>query len=171
MILEIVAICFIIAVVCIASSIGYLVWSMFVMSFWLGLFTLGIALLLLARFLAFFADEKNKQKDMKCKQYCQKLKEALSEIKNEAQYVGEDGGMVTDCGSKREALRRFKQLERECNGEEEAKQIKSEDIITAYFHLAEETTKENREGMNIEEDGWYIDIKAPSPVKVWYYTA
>jgi len=108
---------------------------------------------------------------MKCKQYCQKLKEALSEIKNEAQYVGEDGGMVTDCSNKKEALRRFKQLERECVGEEEAKQIKSEDIITAYFHLAEEASAEQREGMNIEEDGWYIDIKSPSPVKVWYYTA
>jgi len=58
MILELVVICFLLAVVCIASSVAYLIWSMFVVSFWLGLFTLGIALLLLSRFLAFFADEK-----------------------------------------------------------------------------------------------------------------
>lgn len=106
---------------------------------------------------------------MKCKQYCQELKKALSEIKTEAQYVGEEGGMVTDCMSKRLALKRFKQLERECVGEEEAKEIKLEYITTAYFHLASETTKEQRDSMEIDDDGWYIDIKAPSPVKVWYY--
>lgn len=108
---------------------------------------------------------------MKNKTYCDNLRKVLKDINSEAEYVGEDGGMVTNCGSKREALKRFRQLETDCVGEEESKEIKLENIISAFLHLAEETTKEKRECMEIEDDGWYIDIEAPSPVMVWYYTA
>lgn len=106
---------------------------------------------------------------MKCKYYCQKIREALINIKTEAQYVGEDGGMVTNCKTKIGAWRRFRKLTREQVGDEEAKEIKMEDIMTAYFHLALETSKEQRESMNIDDDGWYIDSRSPSPVQVWFY--
>jgi len=107
---------------------------------------------------------------MKNKEYFNKLKEELLDIKYEAVYIGEEGEMCTDCKTKIGALRRFKKLERETNGQEEANEIKLKDISIAYFHLAEETTQKNKESMNIEEDGWYIDIHLISPVKVWLYS-
>ena len=104
---------------------------------------------------------------MKNEKYYKQIKEALSEINREAQYVGEEGSMVTDCRTKNGALKRFRKLEKELVGNEE---IKYEYIRTAYFHLATEISEEKRRGMNIEDDGWYIDVEAPSPVKVWYYS-
>jgi len=107
---------------------------------------------------------------MKYTKYCEQLREALKDINDEAQYVGEDGGMVTNCKTKREALKRFKKLEIDCNGSLDF-EISIKDIIPAFLHLAEETTKEQRQCMEIDEDSWYIDINSPSPVTVWYYTA
>ena len=106
---------------------------------------------------------------MENKQYLEKIKEALKDIDNVAEYVGEDGGMVTNCGNKREALKRFIKLNEESDGM--AERIKLEDIKTAYFHLALEVSKEKMEDMNIEDDGWFITTKKPSPIKVWYYSA
>jgi len=106
---------------------------------------------------------------MKNEKYYKLLKEALKDIKSEAQYVGEDGGMVTNCKTKIGAWRRFRKLTKETVGEEEAKEININDIGIAYLHLAEETTNEQREQMMIDNDGWYIDVRSISPIIVWYY--
>ena len=105
------------------------------------------------------------------KEYLKKLKYASLDIKHVAEYVGEDGGMVTDCRTRQGALKRFRKLEEETCGREEALMIKLEDVGIAYLHLASEISEEERDSMEIGDDGWYITPKVQSPLMVWYYSA
>lgn len=94
------------------------------------------------------------------------IKEGLQE----AQYIGEDGGMVvdgrfTELGAYRKMMKRWK----EDTGEvEEFKEFcQPDDLSMGYLHLM---TPEKREKIGAEEDvEWYVSWKDKSPYEVWVF--
>lgn len=88
----------------------------------------------------------------------------------EAQYIGEDGGMVVDgrfsaLGAWRKMIKRL----REDCGEEEVTDFKQavtpDELGRGWLHLV---NPENQDKFESDTE-WYVSIKDESPYEVWTY--
>lgn len=97
-----------------------------------------------------------------------KEKSMIEDLKD-ACYVGEDGAMATQCKTKRGAWIKFRKQVREDCGEYEASEIKLDDIIKAWAHVA---TKEEFEEWGGECE-WFVNFgekkEGVRNFPVWYY--
>lgn len=87
----------------------------------------------------------------------------------EAICLGEEGDMMT-CAAKTErgAWIKFRQRMRDDVGEEEAKEIKLENVGIGWLHLMDD---KDREEMGVEEDNeWFVSTTKKTLYQVWVYT-
>lgn len=102
-----------------------------------------------------------------------KEQELIKRDLQQAEYIGEDGGMVVDgrftlVG----AFRKMRERWIEDCGEDEWQDFNDDadlmsNIGIGYFHLM---TEADREEMGAEKEcEWYISIEKKSPYKVWCY--
>lgn len=99
-------------------------------------------------------------------------REIIKHYLENVEYIGEEGGMVTDGYITREEARQrmINKWKEDC-GEEEAKEFAStfelEDICEGYFHLM---TPEMREKLGAPAScEWFVSQEKVSAYKVWVY--
>lgn len=89
-----------------------------------------------------------------------------------AEYIGEDGGMVTDGYITKEEARnrmiaRWKEDCGEVDAKEFAENMTVDELVEGYFHLM---TPAVREEMGADADcEWYVSVSKVSGYKVWIY--
>jgi hypothetical protein len=97
----------------------------------------------------------------------ERQQKAIEELKEEAQFVGEEGDMVVAADNAEKALEMFKKLISDTEGPEDAAKLKLESVGIAYLHMdLSELPEEYFEGTEME---WHIDLKKVSPYTVYFY--
>ena len=91
-----------------------------------------------------------------------KIKEVLKELKD-AQYVGEDGGMVVICPTRLGALRKFRKLMRQDVGDYEASELSIDEIGIVYIEVGHFW---NNDG---DECDWCSQGDPKKGYKAWSY--
>jgi hypothetical protein len=100
--------------------------------------------------------------------------EIIKKELQQAEYIGEDGGMVVDAKfTQLGAYRKMRQRWIEDCGKEEWEDFKENshfspaDLGIGFLHLV---TDENRDELDFDtETEWYVSTKDKSPYKLWVY--
>lgn len=96
-----------------------------------------------------------------------KQQKIIKEELQEAQYIGEDGGMVVDGRfTPEDAYKMMVTKIREEEAENFTDWCNPEDIVSGWLHL---TTEEDRRDRFDSDTEWYVSIRDKSPYSVWVY--
>lgn len=79
------------------------------------------------------------------------IEEVYKGLGEEAEYIGDEGNMTCRATTKRGALIKFKRRTRDDVGDEEADEIKIDEIGAGFLHLCTEKQKEEMDGSD-----WYV---------------
>lgn len=100
-----------------------------------------------------------------------KQEKIIKEELQEAQYIGEDGGMVVNAKTPEEAYEKMSKRWIEDCGEEDFKDFQEnwfkspDDLSIGWLHLVTPDRKKDFEP-DIE---WYVSYKEKSPYELWVY--
>lgn len=96
--------------------------------------------------------------------------EIIKKQLQQAEYIGEDGGMVVDArftikGAYRKMIARLREDCGEAEVTDFKEACKPEELGIAFLHLI---TDKNKDEFDTDSE-WYVSIKQESPYKVWCY--
>lgn len=97
------------------------------------------------------------------------IEEAKKQLET-PQWIGEDGQGAVVATSKKEALRKFKELMRQDVGEMEANEIRYEEIGYGWLYLTSSLNEQEKEqNGELAECDWYVSYTKPNDYKVYVY--